>query len=216
MTAPRLGNVEPCQQPAAGDPEQVGHRDLVAETDQRRVHPVLERRAVLDQVQPKREISRSRRSSTVGSQIAGTRSRTRQLRQHARVDLVGLARQRRQPLDPLRVGDQHLPAVRDELVVHEPRPVHRFHHAPDRLVVDRDAAREPVQAVAVRRRPELIDQLALAGDQADIDPPAAQVQPNMQHALSLLSRRGAGRISRSHRVPSPVVGSLSRMASPRG
>jgi hypothetical protein len=76
----------------------------------------------------------------------------------------------------------------DELVVHEPRPVHRFHHASDRLVIDRDAAREAIQAVAVRRRPELSDQLALLGDQTHINPLAGKVKPNMQHALLTSSR----------------------------
>jgi hypothetical protein len=103
-------------------------------------------------------------------------------------------------LDPLRVGDQHLPAVPDRLIVHEPRPVHRLHHAPDRLVADGHAAREPVQAVAVRRC--RTDRLTPVGDQADIDALATQVKPNVQHALLPAPRAGAGRIRRSHRVPS--------------
>jgi hypothetical protein len=148
----------------------------------------------------KREISRSARR---GARQPDRRHQIpqRQLGQHARVDLVGLARQRRQPLDPLRVGDQHFPAVPDELVVHEPRAVHRLHHAPDRLVVDGDAAREPVETVAVRRRREVIDQPAPIGDQAHINPLAGKVKPNVQHALLPPPVTPAGRISRSGRVP---------------
>src|SRR3954467_2833811 len=48
--------------------------------------------------------------------------------QDPRVDLVGLARQRRQTLDLVRVGDQHLPAALLERVVHPPPPVHRLDH----------------------------------------------------------------------------------------
>jgi hypothetical protein len=59
----------------------------------------------------------------------------------------------------------------------------------------------PVQTVAVRRRPELIDQLSLIGDQTDIDPLATQIKTNVQHGSLLLSGAGAGRIGRPHRVP---------------
>jgi hypothetical protein len=45
--------------------------------------------------------------------------------------------------------------------VHEPGAVHRLDHAPDRLVVDRNAARQPAQPVAVRRHLKPIDQLPL-------------------------------------------------------
>jgi hypothetical protein len=51
VRAPRLGHVELLEQFAAGDAEQVGHVALVTGGDQRRVHPVLQRRAVLDQMQ---------------------------------------------------------------------------------------------------------------------------------------------------------------------
>jgi hypothetical protein len=54
----------------------------------------------------------------------------RQLGQDARVDPVGLARQRREPLDLLRVRDEHLPAVLLERVVHEARAGHRLDHRP--------------------------------------------------------------------------------------
>jgi hypothetical protein len=80
---------------------------LMPERDQRRVPPVLEERC-LTRCRRHLERSRSRRSSGVGSQIAGTRSRN-DSSASTRVDPVGLARYRRQSLDPLRVSDQHLP-----------------------------------------------------------------------------------------------------------
>jgi hypothetical protein len=165
--------------------------------------PVLQGRAVLDQVQPPPA------ALAVLAQLRGRQPDRRhqiperQLRQHPRIDLIRLARQRRQPLDPLRVGDQHLPTVRDQLVVHEPGAVHRLDHPAHRLVVHRDPTGEPVQAVAVRRRGEVIDQLAVARNQADIDSPATQIQPNVQHEL-LLSRQGTTKragFSPAHRVP---------------
>jgi hypothetical protein len=100
----------------------------VAEGDQRRVNAVLQRRAVPDQVQPEpRQLTlaadRRIRKPDRRHQIA-----PRQLGQNARVDLVGLARQRRQPLDLRRVGDQHLPARLLERVMHETGTVHRLDH----------------------------------------------------------------------------------------
>ena len=90
VTTPWLGEIQLGEQLAAGDAEQVGHRDLVAEGDQRCVDSVLEDRAVLDQVQP-----------PPGALPLGAQLRRRQpdrrheipegeLREHARVDLVGL------------------------------------------------------------------------------------------------------------------------------
>ena len=117
----------------------------------------------------------------------------RQLRQHPRVNLVGLARQRRQPFDPLRVGDQHLPPVADQLVVHEPRAVHRLDHPAHRLVIHRDPPRQPVQTVPVTRRAEMLDQLTLPGDQAHVNAFATEIQPNVQHhQLPPFPGRGAG------------------------
>ena len=46
----------------------------------------------------------------------------RELGQHARVDLVGLARQRREALDALRVSDEHVPALGLERVVQNRAP----------------------------------------------------------------------------------------------
>ena len=105
---------------------------------------------------------------------------------------VGLARQRRQPLDLLRVGDQHLPAVRGELLVHEPRTVHRLHDRADRLAVRDDPTSEPVQAVAIRDRRDAVDQPPLIGDQAHVNSFTTQIQTNMQHEHSSPARGRAG------------------------
>jgi len=84
-------------------------------------------------------------------------------------------------LDLLRVGDQHLPAMRRQLIVDEPRAVHRLDHPPHRLPIHRNAARQPIQAIPVRRHEEMIAQLPLVGDKADVHAPATEIQANVQH-----------------------------------
>jgi hypothetical protein len=66
--------------------------------------------------------------------------------------------------------------------VHEPSAVHRLNDRshPARML-RRDALGQAVQAVLIERRSELVDELALIGDQADVDALAAEIQPNMQH-----------------------------------
>ena len=87
VPAPRLGELKAGQQLAAGEAEQVRHRDLAAEREQRCVNAVLQDRAMLDQVQP-----------PPGALALGTQLRGRQpdrwdkiaegeLGKHARVDL---------------------------------------------------------------------------------------------------------------------------------
>jgi hypothetical protein len=69
----------------------------------------------------------------------------------------------------------------------------RLDYTAHRLVVHRDSARQAVEAVTIRRRCEVIDELALIGDQAHIDLPATQIQPNMQHhTLPSPSKQRAG------------------------
>ena len=122
-----------------------------------------------------------------------------ELGKHASVDLVGLARQRRQPLGPLRVGDQHLPPIADQLVMHVASAVHRLNHPAHRHAIHRHPAREPVQTVAVTRRPEMLDQLPLARDQAHIQPLATEIQTRMQHPTTPPFHKTC-RISPTHRV----------------
>jgi hypothetical protein len=131
-----------------------------------------------------REISRSERSSSVGSQIAGTRSRNDSSARPPRINLVGLAGQRREPLDHLRVGDQHLPPMRHQLIVDEPGAVHRLHHRTHRLAKHRHPASQAMQTVTISDRREPVDQLPLIGDQAHLNPFTTEIQTNMQHECS--------------------------------
>jgi hypothetical protein len=77
--------------------------------------------------------------------------------------------------------------------VHEPRAVHRLHHTPGRLAISGDATRQPIQTIAVHRHRVLIDQLAVAREQADINPLATQIKTCMQHRYVLLPRPSACR-----------------------
>ena len=61
----------------------------------------------------------------------------------------------------LRVGDQHVEAEALERVVDMTRSRHRLDDAAHRLAVAGEAAVEVAKAVAVGRRCELVDQLAL-------------------------------------------------------
>ena len=123
------------------------------EGHQRRVDAVLQRRAMADQMQPVAGELALAADRRVGQPDRRHEVAPGQLGQHARVDLVGLASQRRQPLDLLRVGDQHLPAELFERVVHEPRAGHRLDHRPHRL--PSQALGEMAQPVGVRRRGRL-------------------------------------------------------------
>ena len=87
VRAPRLGDLELTEQSAAGDAEQVGHVPLVAEGDQRRVHPVLQRRAVLDQVQPPTGDLPLAAQLERGQPDRRHQIPERQLGQHPRIDL---------------------------------------------------------------------------------------------------------------------------------
>ena len=199
VTEPRLGEIQAGEQPPATGTEQVRHRDLMAERDQRRVHPVLEDRAVLDQVQPPPRAltllaELGRRQPDRRHQIP-----ERQLRQHARVDPVGLARQRRQPLDPLRVGDQHLPPVADQLVVHEPRTVHRLHHPAHRLVIHRHP---PASARTARRDPPARGNARPAHprSRSSTHRPACGSDPNPRATQPTTPFHKTSRISPAHHV----------------
>jgi hypothetical protein len=74
-----------------------------------------------------------------------------ELGQHPGVDLVGLARQRREALDPLRVGDLDLPPQALELIVHKASAVHRLDRRADRLAIDVYAIHQAAQPVGIRR-----------------------------------------------------------------
>jgi hypothetical protein len=74
-----------------------------------------------------------------------------ELGEHPGVDAVGLARERCEPLDLLRVGDLDLPAGELEPVVHEAGAVHRLDRGADRRAVAIDARAQAAKPVCVRR-----------------------------------------------------------------
>jgi hypothetical protein len=94
-------------------------------------------------------------------------------------------------------------------------PVIDTGHRPDRLPVAIDLSNQVPKSLAVKRRGDLLDQLAELGQHANIKPTATQVQTSVQHRSSLLRR--AMRWQRStiaYRDPwsAPAI----RMAGPRG
>jgi hypothetical protein len=105
----------------------------------------------------------------VGQPDLGDEATLGEHRQHARVGLVGLAGERRQPFGLLGIGDQHVPTKLFERVVDEARAGHRLDDRAHRLAVAIDAADEAVQALEVGRRLELLDDLAGVREQADIE-----------------------------------------------
>jgi hypothetical protein len=126
--APWLRDLEPVKQLAAGDAEQVGDRAGMPEGDHRRMDAALQAGLVLDQVQPEARLLALAPHSRIGQPDRRHQIAMREHREDLRVDRVGLARQRRQALDLLRVGDRHLPAQPLQAVVHEPRAGHRLDH----------------------------------------------------------------------------------------
>jgi hypothetical protein len=181
--APRLGKLQTPEQLAPAAAKQVRDRAGVAERQQLRVDAVLERAALADQEQPPAgplplgALLKPRQPDR-RHQLA-----TRQLGQHPRIDPIGLAGQRRQPLDLLGVGDLDLPALPLERVVHKPRTVHRLNRRPhrDRPMTLSDAPRQPGQAIAIRRRRTDLHTLATLAKQTEVQPPATEIQTSMQH-----------------------------------
>ena len=78
--------------------------------EQGRVDPVLQRRAVLDQVQAEARPLPLGPYLRIGQPHLRDQVAAGELGQHPGVDPVGLARQRRQRLRPLRISDPHIPA----------------------------------------------------------------------------------------------------------
>jgi hypothetical protein len=83
--------------------------------------------------------------------------------------LSGLARQRRQALDLLSVGDQHIPTKLLQRVVNEACAGHRLDDAAHRLAALQHPARQSTNAVGIAGRGELRDQLTLLREQTNID-----------------------------------------------
>ena len=101
---PRVGDREAVKQLAAGMTEQIADRTGVPEGHQRRVNAVLQRRAMANEMQPKARELALATNAWVGQPDRRNQVAPAQLGQHARVDLVGLAGQRREPLDLLHVS----------------------------------------------------------------------------------------------------------------
>jgi hypothetical protein len=103
-------------------------------------------------------------------------------RQHLRVDLVGLARQRGEALDLLGVGDLDRPAFLLKRVVDEPGAGHRLDHGADGLAEHLlDPVSEPPQRVDVGRDGELVEMLTPIGKQADVELSATEIESSVQH-----------------------------------
>jgi hypothetical protein len=125
----------------------------------------LAQRAVLERGQPQR-----------GHQVAPA-----QLGQHARVDLVGLARQRGDVADLARVRDRDVPAGGGQAVANPHRAAHHLHARPG-LRADRQD--ELDQAVLVGRHH------ALAADRAAVAERAPRRAPVRPIDADILHRRG--------------------------
>jgi hypothetical protein len=141
VPAPGFGQPQPGQQRSTARPEQVRGRTRPPEGQQRGMDPVLERDPVTDKMQPPpsslplRPHRRGRQPDRRDQIAAG------KLSQHPRVDPVGLAGQWGQALDRLPVGDPDLPPGQLQLVMHEPRAIHRLDRRDHRLAEQRQLPR---------------------------------------------------------------------------
>jgi hypothetical protein len=109
-SSPRLGQTEAGEQLAATDTEEVGDGAGLAVGEQDRVHALLQARAVPHQMQPPARTLTLSAHEWVGQPDRRHQIATCELGQHPGIDPVGLAGQRRQTLDLLRIGDLDLPA----------------------------------------------------------------------------------------------------------
>ncbi len=125
---PGLVQLEPREQVAAAGAEEIPLRVGYPVLEEDRVHPVLERAAVLDQVQTEARPLTLATHARVGQPHLRDEVAAGELGQHPAVDPVGLAGQRRQPARPGRIGDPHVPAGELELVVDEAGAAHRLDH----------------------------------------------------------------------------------------
>jgi hypothetical protein len=146
------------------------------------VDAALERGLVLDQVEAKAGELALLANPGVGEPDRRHQVAVGKRGQDPRVDLVGLAGERRQALDLLGVGDLDVPAGLLEGVVDEAGAAHRLDHRADGLAMGLlDPPREGSQCVRVGRRGQLIQVLSLVGEQADVDLVSAEIQSGVQH-----------------------------------
>src|SRR2546421_5030546 len=113
--------------------------------------PALQRRLVLDEVQPEAGELTLLADARIGQPDRRHQVAVGEHRQKLRVDLVGLACQRRETLDLLGVGDLDRPALLLEGVVDDARAGHRLDHGADRLAMDCERAFSASRRPAARR-----------------------------------------------------------------
>src|SRR6266545_543891 len=182
---PRLGQAEALQQHSAGGAEEVAERvgDAVLEED--RVHAVLERGAVLDEMEPEAGPLALSPDLWIGQPDLGHELEAGELGQHPGIDRVGLAGQRRDPARLGRVGDPHVPAGELEPVVDEAGAAHRLDHSDHVRIAQ--SLRELGQPVRVRRDGADLDTLTVTGEGLPVEALAAEVQSDVQHCRGLPS-----------------------------
>ena len=180
--APRLGQLAALEEALPTDAEEVIDRSAQAVLEKDRVYAVLERGALVHQVEPEaRPLPlaphlRSRQPDLRHQVAAG------ELGQHPGVDPIGLARERRDPLRPLRIRDPHIPAGELELVVHEPRPGHRLDRRQHRLpMLALEAVHKMREPIAIRRAGALADPLTVSGERVPVETLATEIQSDVQH-----------------------------------
>jgi hypothetical protein len=144
--SPRLAS-----QPTAAQTEQVGDGARLAVGEQDGVYALLQARAVVDEMQPPARAFALGTHARVGQPDRRDEVAAGELGQHPGVDPVGLARQRREPLHLLRIGDLDLPAVKLEAVVDKAGAVHRLDRRADRVAVSSEALAQVLQTISIRR-----------------------------------------------------------------
>ena len=101
-----------------------------------------------------------------------------QLGQHARVDLVGLARQRRDVAHLARVRDVDPPTDSRELIADPDRAAH---HLDARANLGAERHHEPRQAVRIGRNDTLAADRAALTERAPRRPPIRPIDPDILH-----------------------------------
>ncbi len=142
---------------------------------------------MLDQMQPKPPALPLARSLGSGGQIAGTRSRKDSSASTRESILSVLHANGANPLTRCAsaISTSH-PCATSSSCTNARRSWTPPPRAPARRTPH--PTRQPVKAIAVRRRGEVIDQLSLVGDKANIHAPATEIQANVQHMKRASSR----------------------------
>ena len=180
---------------ASADAEEIAHRRLALQVaDQRRVHLVLRPCALPDQLRPRRDPPAQDPRLLVRQPDRRQEAAGEQLRQRARVDLVGLRARPRDPLDRLRIREHHPAHVR----LDDPRDPERVAGRLQRdLIVAAEALREQLKRRRLGLHPPRQPHLASLRDR-DLAEVAMHVQPDEPHrtpppSLGRRRRRRGGR-----------------------